>query len=138
MKSMSQYVKSSLKGDALNGWTLDHIGAGDFTGKNKSKSFGLEYNKKITAKQEWMKKDETPQSHRFVIQAHFEPHLEKEGMVTLWLSQGAMVSFGAAPIHFKNDDLDDMVKAVKKMMAISDEKLIRKLYSSGYDQYGRA
>lgn len=139
VKSMSQYVKSTLKGDALNGWTLDYMGAGDFMGKNKSKSFGFEYDKSITAKKEWVKKGQIPQHHRFVIQAHFEPHVQKEGMVTLWLAQGGqIISFGITPIKFKNDDLEAMIKAVKKMMAISDEEIIRKLYESGYHQYGRA
>lgn len=139
VKTMSNYVKSSIKSGDLNGWALVHVGAGDFFGKNKSKAFSVEYEKEITAKKEWVGKGQFPSSHRFVIQAHFEPHLEKNGMVTFWLAQGGqIISLGVHPIKFKNDDLDDMLKAIKKMMATPDEQIIRELYKSGYNSYGRS
>lgn len=139
VKSMSQYVKSSLKDKDLNGWTIDYLGFGDYLGKNKSKAFSVAYDKTIRAKSEWLEQKTYPSTHRFLIQAHFEPHREKEGLATMWLAQGGqIITFGIKSIRFNNDDLDGMIKAIKKLASISDEEIIRKLYKSGYHTYGRA
>lgn len=139
IKSLIAHVKGRFKQADMNGWEWQYLGAGDFLGKNKSTSFGVEVEKQIRAEKKDIGPKQTPSTHRFVLQSHFEPSSTRQGHVSIWLAQGGqIISIGAPEENFKQGDIEDMIAAMKRAMKVSDSAIIKALYKSGYENYGRA
>lgn len=83
--------------------------------------------------------------HRFTIQlevferapAKPDSFWREEGLATIWLNQaGQIITVGLPSVKYKLTDEAAAIAAITSLMAVSDEELIRKLYDSGYQNYG--
>lgn len=136
VKALMSKVRSKLKIADLKGWWIDHLAPGNMLNKNKSGSFTIQLDKEIKADSKDTGK-KVPAKHKFMIQAFYDPAVTK-GHITCYLNQGGqIVTFGAKPFSFEPGDLDSFIAALKKAVNVSDSTLIKQLYESGYERYGR-
>jgi len=138
IRQMIAHLKRTFSVSRANGWQFYSADTGDFRGKNKSKAFGIEFVKTIDATEKDTGK-KWSRSHKFIIQAYFstDPNSDSPSKVIIWLKQGGMITFGAPQFAFKHGDFDSFVDALKQALSTPDSEIIKPLYKSGYDSYGR-
>ena len=134
------HMRNRFPSSKLNSWHWGELSPGNF-GRHKTSALTAELTKRIRTSESNVKGTDVGQQHNFVVQAVFDKNGESAALdkITTWLSQGGqLITFGAPVFKFKHGDIKSFETALGKAVDQTDDDLIKTLYKSGYQQYGRA